>query len=80
MRALGFLVAMVGAAFLTLFTIYVVAVGARFAIDRHGDFDFMQAMGLVGAAFVTALVLLAVVAWFLARRRRKPAPGKDSAP
>lgn len=76
MRAVGFLVAIVGAAFLTLFTLYVVAVGTRFAIDRFGDFDFMQAMGAVGFAFVAALLLLAIVGWFLARRR-KPTVTKD---
>jgi hypothetical protein len=80
MRALGFLVAMVGAAFLTLFTIYVVAVGARFVIGRQGEFDFMQAMGAVGAAFVAALLLLGLVAWYLARRRRKPTARPDSEP
>jgi lysylphosphatidylglycerol synthetase-like protein (DUF2156 family) len=72
MRALGFLVAMIGAAFLTLFTVYVVAVGARAVIARQGGFDFLEAMSFVGAAFVAALLLLAVVAWFLARRRRRP--------
>ncbi|HRQ65549.1 MAG TPA: hypothetical protein PKZ76_11935 [Xanthomonadaceae bacterium] len=77
MRALGFLVAMVGAAFLTLFTIYVVAVGVRVVLDRSGGFDFLQAMSFVGAAFVAALLLLALVAWFLKRRRDRPAPPRD---
>jgi hypothetical protein len=79
MRALGVLVALVGAAFLTLFTVYVVAVTARFVIDRQGGFDFLGAMGFVGAAFVAALLLLALVAWFLARRRSaRPNPEDKS--
>ncbi len=80
MRAVGILVALVGAAFLTLFTVYIVAVGTRFAIDRFGDFDFMRAMGAVGAAFVAALLLLGIVGWYLARRRSRPAPPTDSDP